>query len=216
MREFLKKNSWFIVPYLLVFLFASGTTFFFNKTQIHLGLNVFNNYFFDLLFKYITHLGDGIIIIPVVIVLCFVRYRYAIGALCSYLLSSLIVRVLKDLCFPGEPRPNLFFKGIADLHHIEGVDLHSYNSFPSGHASTAFAVFFVLSVISKNHYLKFLLFVLASLIAFSRVYLSQHFLTDVLFGSLIGLFSAVICMYLFMNKIKVNNAVLDLKWKLRN
>jgi len=41
----------------------------------------------------------------------------------------------------------------------------------------------------------------AILVAYSRIYLSQHFLTDVLAGSLIGVSIAMIVYYVFNTKL---------------
>jgi membrane-associated phospholipid phosphatase len=59
-------------------------------------------------------------------------------------------------------------------------------SFPSGHATSAFAIFLAVALISGNRYVKVLCFIFACLVAFSRVYLSQHFLIDIIAGSMIG------------------------------
>jgi undecaprenyl-diphosphatase len=60
----------------------------------------------------------------------------------------------------------------------------STHSFPSGHAATSFACATVLA-----HYVPHLrvpLYVLAALIAFSRVYNGMHYPTDVLAGAILG------------------------------
>lgn len=58
-------------------------------------------------------------------------------------------------------------------------------SFPSGHSVTAFALAYVLS----QTYPKWspLFYALATLVAFSRVYLGSHFLSDVVAGAALGL-----------------------------
>jgi undecaprenyl-diphosphatase len=58
------------------------------------------------------------------------------------------------------------------------------HSFPSGHSATSFACATVLSYYAPR--LRVLFYVLASLIAFSRVYDGMHYPTDVLAGALLG------------------------------
>lgn len=58
-------------------------------------------------------------------------------------------------------------------------------SFPSGHATIAFAAAYILGREHKR--LKWFYYILAILIAFSRVYLGLHYPTDVVAGAFIGL-----------------------------
>ena len=64
-------------------------------------------------------------------------------------------------------------------------------SFPSGHTSASFAAATAL-YLAKERKLFIPTLVLACLIAFSRMYLYVHYLTDILGGLLIGIASAVI------------------------
>lgn len=64
--------------------------------------------------------------------------------------------------------------------------MYSQNSFPSGHSTSAFCLFFCLCIISPKVWQKIFFFCLAILIGFSRVYLSQHFFEDIYVGSIIG------------------------------
>jgi membrane-associated phospholipid phosphatase len=72
------------------------------------------------------------------------------------------------------------------LKEVRDLELLGFNSFPSGHALSAFALFFCLLFVSRSHFLKILFFILALLAAYSRVYLSQHWLIDIYVGSIIG------------------------------
>lgn len=65
----------------------------------------------------------------------------------------------------------------------QSYDLHDF-SFPSGHATIAFAMAVVLSF--KEPKLKWLWYSLAVLIAFSRIYLGRHYPLDVVCGGLVG------------------------------
>ena len=57
-------------------------------------------------------------------------------------------------------------------------------SFPSGHATLAFAVAFVFA--AKYPKFRYPLFALAALVAFSRIYIGMHFPSDVLAGAVLG------------------------------
>ena len=66
--------------------------------------------------------------------------------------------------------------------------LHDY-SFPSGHTCASFAAAMVyLKMLPKKYGVPFV--ILAVLIAFSRLYVGVHYLTDVIGGLIIGIFSA--------------------------
>jgi undecaprenyl-diphosphatase len=66
----------------------------------------------------------------------------------------------------------------------------STHSFPSGHAATSFACATVLSFYAPR--LRVPLYVLATLIALSRVYNGMHYPTDVLAGAVLGVVIALL------------------------
>ena len=108
----------------------------------------------------------------------------------------------------GWPRPFEFYsqKGIA-LNLVEGVKLHHWNSFPSGHTLTAFSIVFLIRVLfpklpSQYTYLAILL---ASFCGFSRIILVQHWPMDVLGGMVLGC-SAALSAQWFHNKFLPENA----------
>ena len=69
---------------------------------------------------------------------------------------------------------------------MSGIDLHAAFSFPSGHAATIFSLCVGIMLFSAAPARKLSCFFIALLVAYSRVYLSQHFLIDIYFGSLLG------------------------------
>ena len=163
----------------------------YGKGPSHILVNQWNSPVADIFFKYITHLGDGVIFAVLIVVLAFIRFRWALYELLASILTLIFVFVSKQVLFKGMPRPIKYFEDQEILHLVEGVKMHSWNSFPSGHTITAFAVFMVLMLVVKNNYLKFIFVLLAILAGFSRVYLSQHFLADILSGSIIGSLIAI-------------------------
>jgi undecaprenyl-diphosphatase len=66
----------------------------------------------------------------------------------------------------------------------DGEQRRSNSSFPSSHAANAYALAWVLGARWRRGIPVF--FALALLIAFSRMYLNRHFLSDVVAGALIG------------------------------
>jgi membrane-associated phospholipid phosphatase len=74
-----------------------------------------------------------------------------------------------------------------------------HNSFPSGHATTTFSLFCLLSLLAVKRGWGWLWFALALLAAYSRVYLGQHFFGDIFAGAVIGTSASVAC-YLLMNR----------------
>jgi len=199
-RQF-KENKYFLIPYILLVLVSIVLLLIYSKTELHIASNKASNVFFDFFFKYATLLGDGTMIAILFIALLFYNYRYAIAFLTGSLLASLIVNVMKKLIFHDIYRPSKYFELFESykLHFVEGVKLHQLQSFPSGHSATAFNVFFTLAILVKNNNLKFLFLVLAYLVAYSRIYLSQHFLIDITVGSFIGVVFIFFSFWWFSN-----------------
>ena len=94
--------------------------------------------------------------------------------------------------------PAKYFEGIEDIYIVSGLEMHSFNSFPSGHTAVAFGLFCLLTLISSNKMLGVIYFFIALLVALSRVYLSLHFFLDIYFGSIIGVVATVLS-YLYVN-----------------
>ncbi|MBC7654228.1 MAG: phosphatase PAP2 family protein [Oligoflexus sp.] len=93
---------------------------------------------------------------------------------------------------------------------MEGIKVHFNNSFPSGHTVTIFAVAFTLITLYKKNFLvKYLLIFMAFIVGFSRIYLSQHFPIDVIAGSLIGISSTYISIFILSKISKVKNSVTE-------
>jgi len=186
----LKDNGLFYIPYLILLLALIPVLILFNKPDIHLWINHFNSDFSDWLFRHITFLGDGLFIIIPAVVLLFFSLRHFIFLVVSYFSTGLFAQILKRVFFDDVTRPSRYFHDKASLHLVDGVELLSGRSFPSGHATSAFALFLCFALISSNRYIKLACFILACLVAFSRVYLSQHFLIDIYTGSMIGTLGA--------------------------
>ncbi len=206
MIDLIRKNRFFIVPYLIFLIITTFFLILYSKSQIHIYLNQYHYPATDFFFKYNTHVGDGIAVAIFMLFLLFIRYRYFLIMAGSVLMTTVVVQSFKRLIFPEIVRPSEYFSGFYELYIVPGVDMHHFNSFPSGHTASAFGIFFMATLMTKNKNLKSIFFIIALITAYSRVYLSQHFLVDIYFGSLI---SIVICLLMFYWGMKWGNPKLD-------
>ena len=188
MRLLIKNNRYFLLPYAFLLLICSVLLLIYSKTELHIFSNEANSPVSDSFFKYATFLGDGTMIAILFIILLFVKYRYAFAFLTGSLATSLVVNIFKKLIFHDMYRPSKYFELFEtyQLHFVDGVNLHALQSFPSGHTATAFNIFLTLAILTTSNLLKLGFFIMAVLVAYSRVYLSQHFLVDITAGSLTG------------------------------
>ncbi len=142
---------------------------------------------------FISHLGDaGLFWIAFALLLALIpkTRKYGVLALSSLLFCFLINNVaLKNLV--ARPRP---YTRLPDLVML--MKCPSDYSFPSGHSCASFAVASSLlwTMDKRWNKLRIPAVVLAALIALSRIYVGVHYPTDVLVGTLIGIFgSLLIC-----------------------
>lgn len=175
--------------------------YFLKNENMHLKINQMHHPFFDIFFKRITYLGDGMVFIFLAIVEVFKNKKFPLTTAIAALLTLGITSFCKQILFSGVPRPLIFF-GENSLHLVAGVKMAHWNSFPSGHSITAFAAFILLFQWVKKISLKIICIFLAVLSAFSRVYLSQHFLIDIVVGAFLGTSIAFYssCIFLYISK----------------
>jgi membrane-associated phospholipid phosphatase len=175
-----------------------------DKLMFHLSINAYVNDYkvLDIFFKYITYLGDGTLVIITSLICLVFNIRLGIALLSSYIVASSISSVLKHFVFEDMNRPYYIFQWVQphSLKLVEGVDMYIHNSFPSGHATAAFSFWITLLVFSSSQSVKIACLILAVLAAFSRVYLSEHFLMDITAGALLGSIIAFLTSYLFFVK----------------
>lgn len=180
----------FVVGLSVYSILGSIVFFQFGKEGAHQFLNSYHTPYLDLAFKNITHIGHGLAPILLFHLLLLVRYSWALGLGLSSLVMGVIVQTLKRSVFAGDHRPAMFFPE-GGLPSIDGVDLMMHHSFPSGHSATGFCICLMLAFFAKQKWATYTFTILALLIAFSRVYISQHFIQDTIVGSWIGLMLAL-------------------------
>lgn len=141
----------------------------------------FHNKKVDIFMKIITFLGDyGLIWLSVILYLILNNYNQQAKATIIALIATIFSNelVLKNCFKRARPAHKNKYDNMV-------INVPKSFSFPSGHTATAFSVvattytlcdkpIFIISLVS------------ATLIAFSRVYLRVHYLSDVIAGALLG------------------------------
>lgn len=177
----------------LLFLVAGGVALLvYSKEESFFLIN--GNYasWADSFFKGVTQLGDGLFFVLVTLALAVYKYRLSIIGLVIFLISSLLAQSLKHTLFRSFLRPFGVFGTDERMHVINGITLHTGNSFPSGHTTTAFALALFLTMAFNSRRNGWLYAIVAMLVGYSRVYLGQHFPVDVYFGSILGVLSCLL------------------------
>ncbi|MFC2098184.1 phosphatase PAP2 family protein [Bacteroidota bacterium] len=201
MLELFKRYWLGFIIYLLVFITGIILVITIPKLELHLLMNSSHTSSQDIFFKLITWLGDGWFALYFSLIFLLVRFRYSIMLILSFTISGLLAQLLKRFAFPEVMRPAAFLELMPGLDTVAGVGLYHSLSFPSGHTTTAFAVLLLAGLIVERKLAFILGIILAWCVALSRVYLSQHFLIDVLAGSLLGTLSALF-FYWYFHRLK--------------
>ena len=192
-----------LILFAMVFAIAIGFLLSVGKIESHIILNCYHNKELDFFFKYFTQIGGWF---PFIIagILIFYKWRITAVILLAQLFATLITTPIKRII--RAPRPSVILSELGiDFHRVEGVDLHSTLSFPSGHTSAAFAFCIVLALFCPKIWQKILFLILAIMGGYSRIYLSQHFLEDVLAGSIIGLASAYAAYLIIEHRVQITD-----------
>ena len=125
----------------------------------------------------------------------------------SLITAGILSQSIKRIFFDDALRPARFI-GEDQLYLIPDVGIHHFHSFPSGHTTAGFAflAFIAFTYFSENKLMQVILALIAVLIGYSRMYLSQHFLEDVVVGACLGLISFSI-VFLLKGMIAKRNQV---------
>lgn len=170
------------VVYTLVLATAVAFT---DQMALHLLMHPFHSIGVDHFFSVLTHVADGWVPTALSLLLLLVkdvRSFLMMGLSCG--LSAIVVQILKHVL--AHDRPSMFKEELIGLHWVEGLELHHHLSFPSGHSTAAFSMCFAAVVLIGGRVSGLVLGCVAAVLAYSRVYLSQHFTEDILAGAGIG------------------------------
>ncbi len=191
MKSVLKRIPIFFILTLLLMLIGGVILLLSTKIGGHLVVNSTHTPFQDEMFYWITHCGDGLFVIAGILLLSILfwkKYKYSIVIMSSVnlIIVGALVAFFKQVVYADAARP-IAFIGRDKLYLVPDAFINLANSFPSGHTTAAFSFFALVAFLYPKNWIQIVCVLTAALIGYSRMYLSQHFLEDVVAGAGLGL-----------------------------
>jgi membrane-associated phospholipid phosphatase len=137
---------------------------------------------------HISALGSAIFMILLILFYFFLgKSRLSFALLIGLLIVFAVTVPIKLLHYKERPKRRSF------SNWIEKIDA---SSFPSIHANRASLIFVIMSFYFWSIPMAMFLFAISILVSYSRIYLSQHYTKDVIFGYVFGLIEGALIVFL--------------------
>ncbi|MGL4364861.1 MAG: phosphatase PAP2 family protein, partial [Bacteroidales bacterium] len=157
-------------------------------TDLFVFLNGYHNPFFDMLMWYISKTSVLIVLFAFVLFAVY-KKRGFIPTLFVFLGLALCI-LLADRISSGLFKP--FFERLRPTHalgnvvHIVRNYMGGKYGFVSSHAANVFSISIFLMQVFRNKFYSCSLMIVASIVAYSRIYLGVHYPLDVICGAILG------------------------------
>ncbi len=202
-KSIVRENRVFFILHSLLFLLGSYPLVAFDNVALFLRFNHFHHPFLDQFFYYVTFLGSSTmytLLMATLVVMQFNNRTLLIG-IGSFVAMSTIVQFMKRIVFFDQLRPIALIPTDTSLHFVEGVVPATHLSLPSGHAATIFTAVCLMQLIlpKKSVWSSVFFLVGAAVVAYTRVYLCQHFYRDIYVGAWVGTWTTTVVYGVLMN-----------------
>ena len=193
------QNPWFMVPTLLYLNASLAIAFFVPHGEEVLWFNHWRFEPLNTIFRFTTLFGEVFAYVGWGLFFMCWRYRLALIIALAGLMTIPTVHVLKRKI--GSPRPATYFEKQARRDALvivpEDNPVTGHTSFPSGHTFAAFSLYSLVALSAEELFRRrrigLLMAFLAMLVGLSRIFLAQHFLSDILSGAVLGMVMGSVC-----------------------
>ena len=187
MKNLIRQNIYFFLEFIFLVIVGCIILLTSAKEEVTLWVNARYSSFTDIFILVVNQMGTAWFCCAFVFaILLWKGWQTALKGMLCISGAILVTGFLKHFVFPGKLRPTLHFEGIADLRLLENVVQLETETFPSGHTTVAFAMVTFLAFIATRKKYHWILPLIAALVGYARIYMSQHFITDVYAGMIIG------------------------------
>ena len=195
-RALITSRKLFFQAMLFLLLIATLSLLFFGRSFAFISINAYHPFWLNVFFINYTFMGNGLFIIGLAVVLIFwlKKKQQGVTMLYGFFLSGIAVQLLKNIS--NLSHPVILLEQGQNLFSANNITLTDHGSFISGHTATAFALATILMMTIKNSKWQLPLLIAAILLGYSRMYLSQNYLSEIMIAAIVGTVSGISAVYL--------------------
>ena len=200
-KSLIGNRRLFFQSLLFLVIISTALLLFFGKAFGSIPLDAYHPFWLNVFFINYTFMGDGIFAICLVAIFLFYfkRKKESKAILLAFIFTEITVQLIKNGM--NVSKPCLFFEEGQTLFDHGLISSSVYYSFPSGHTAIAFALATVLVLVIKKAAWQLPILAAAVLLGYSRIYLAQHDLGNVLIAAVLGTLSGSVAVHLVYNRV---------------